>query len=402
MKQVGERHKTATKKGECNMSEDAQVFNVRSILESLKIGKPIGGEAGSQILSSSYKRAIAPVIKSILQAQGNGLIGGRDVFWVYGKPGNGKTQTLKQLVYVIPSRSAVAKFAYVVIDLDKKPEAQQSESLIPVIVRATLSSKAINDVEKIQTKITEVTPTEENLSFAIDIISELAQVSALKLFLGFGIHRIFQFFRSREGYIKSVLKKQWGNSPELLRLLTAWLQYTLKPSLENSEKLDTLLKDLASHGVLFSTFKFALEKAGYSTLVIILDEVKNVTIHSLKTLWDPEDDDENSTGLNLIFVLSAQEEVIKEIRANEALERRFFRTPNGIIQLSGPEIKEHGEDDIEHAVFTIDKFLSDYPEYRSAETNLENTINELRNEFLDQDKTWQDLWQAVMRKLTTL
>jgi len=387
--------------------EATQKFDVRRILEALKTGQPIGGEAGSLLLSPRYKRAIAPIIKSVHEAQQNGPVGMREVFWVSGQPGNGKTQTLRQLIHEIRSRQGSSKFAFVFIDLDQKPEARNGDSLTPTIVRSTLSSKVVDEVERISSKINEANPTtDESLSVGIDVIAELAQVPALNLFLKHSVPRIMQFFRSREIFIKNTLRKKWGNYPELLELLSSWLKYTLKPTPKLSEDFDSTLKELASHGVLFTLYEFALRKAQFTSLVLILDEVENVTIDSLKPIWDPRwhpNEIEASQGMNLIFVLSAQDQVMEEVSNDAALYRRFFNTQNGNIQLLGPEVRDHGNDDIEHIVFTLDKLLSEYPEYRKkTETALEDVIIELRSEFRNRSATWQELWRAAIEKMTDL
>jgi len=140
--------------------------------------------------------------------------------------------------------------------------------------------------------------------------------------------------------------------------------------------------------------------------VLILDEVDNVTIDSLKPIWDPRwhpNEIEASQGMNLIFVLSAQDQVMEEVSNDAALYRRFFNTQNGNIQLLGPEVRDHGNDDIEHIVFTLDKLLSEYPEYRKkTETALEDVIIELRSEFRNRSATWQELWRAAIEKMTDL
>lgn len=377
--------------------------SARKLLKALHSGQPISGEKGANWLAPSYKRAIAPIIKDIEKArQGSGLI--KDVFWVTGKPGNGKTQTIRQLIHLLRQQSAATKFAYVHIDLDQKSAARKSETLIPTIVRSILSSGTVDGVKSVSEHIISDTPVsnsaKESLVFSIDFLSELAGIPPISLFIGFSLNRLLSFYKTREKYIKSIIAKKWGSNPELLELLTAWIRYTLKPNLERDDEFSSLLRRFSSRGELLDLFCFVLEKANYSTLVLILDEVDMVSIESLKPIWDPSLSEPYET--NIIFVLSAQESVVSEVKKDKALERRFCKTEYGHIQLAGPNIQEYGEDDLQHIISCVDSLLDDVPQLRNFDVEPEDLLSILRDKHIDKSPTWQDVWRDVISELADL
>lgn len=383
-------------------------MSTRKLLEALGSGQPVGGEEASNLFNPTYSLTIAPILREIDDAIGHGLSKKRKVFWVKGRPGNGKTQTLRRLTHKLQNLTGTSKFAYVFIDLDKNPAARKGETLVPTIVRTTLSSSIIEDVKTVRTRIIEGNPTpesaEETLAFSIDLIADLAGIPAFSLFLGFGIKRILSWFRTREGFIKNILAQTWGSNPELLELLTIWLRYIIQPDRERDEEFNTLLRRLASQGDLFGLYAFVLEKAKYPTLILILDELDLVTIDSLKPLWDPPDptSDKLQHEINIIMILSAQEDVVESVRKDEALERRFLRTESGKVELNGPKVNKDGRDDLDHVLGVVTKLLAESPELAKTGVNVEEVEKKLREMFLNTEPTWQTLWQEVIKELADL
>lgn len=206
-----------------------------------------------------------------------------------------------------------------------------------------------------------------------------------------------KFFRSQEGYIRKKISRRWSTNPQLLDLLTGWTSYLIEPSAEHAEEFARVLQRLANQGILFDLFCFALEKAGYSTLVIACDELDMAAMASLKTLWDPPSSAGNPffNNLNIILVLFAKESILQQVQHDEALKRRFCRTKDAHYRLSGPVVGAiDAVDDFDHVAKTVRTMIYSAPQLKKKETDLSVLRAQLANRS---DLTWHILWETVIR-----
>lgn len=377
------------------------------LLEALRVGAPISGEEGVRILNPGFANAISPAARAVVRARGLMPSRVREVYWITGRPGNGKTQSLHQFIYQLPKLEGAGKYAFAALNFDREPEARRLEALVPALVRHSLAGGLITEVHEVSQHILQGSAADEtakeSISFGIDILSQLAGLPAISLFATAGLKQLLGIIRAREWYIKKKLSKKWSANPQLLELLNGWVRYVLSPTPDREEEFTDILRRLNNTGNLFDLFCFALAQARYSTLVLVFDEVDAGSLTSLKPLWDVPD---HYSGfyheLNLVFVISAKENVRERAEDDEALRRRFCSTIEGHHQLTGPRINALGNDDFDHVVKKVEELLNDAHYLRRAGFN-QQVLTELRRELSEQAViSWQILWERVINVMVSL
>ena len=85
------------------------------VLEALRAGEAINGEEGERILHDRYTDATNPAHNEVRRARGCGPARICSMYSFTGRPGNGKTQTLRQFTFTLPSENlaheAIAAFS---------------------------------------------------------------------------------------------------------------------------------------------------------------------------------------------------------------------------------------------------------------------------------------------------
>jgi hypothetical protein len=382
------------------------------LLEALRSGDPVNGDEGARILHSDYSDAINNAHNEVRRACARGPDRIRRAYWITGKPGNGKTQSLRQFRHRLPELKGSGKYAIASVEFDKEPAARRPQALAPSIVRHSLSGTVGSEVEHVRDRILRGSPADETMkksvAFGIDVISGVVGIPSLSLFIGGPMRRIYSYVRGREGYIKRQLRKTWSSNTQLLELLTGWMRYVLEPTkAEREREFSSILTRLAANGDLFDLYCFALEEADYDVLILSLDEVDGVALDSLKPLWDrPErGGDRPYHELNLILVIAAKEGVREEGEGDDALHRRFYSTEGGHFELPGPPINyQSGNDAVDYVVEQVEALLSDAPYLRRGNSRGDGhlTSEHLRTTLPKEDITWHDLWQHAINKMVNL
>jgi hypothetical protein len=356
----------------------------QKLLEALVAGQPINGSEGYIILNSRFTDAISSASAAVSKARGLKPSRVKEVHWLTGRPGNGKTQSLRQFTYQLPRIEGAGKYAYAHVDFDKEPAARQPEALIPAIVRHCLAAGVVKEIEEVCDRVIRQKAADDRIkgsaAFGIDVASSLAGVPAPSLFVDPAYKHISAWFRRRDAYIRKKVAEQWPENPHLVEFMTAWVRYILEPVHRRGEEFASVLTRLTTQGDLFDLFCFALQSADYGTLVLVFDEVDRVALTSLKPLWDPpEPGSPFYHELNMVLIIAAKEGVWVQANANEALARRFCRTVDGYYDLSGPQVDVSGNDDFEHVVSTVDQLLREAPYLRKKGVDREGPeIRELR------------------------
>jgi hypothetical protein len=96
----------------------------QKLLEALAAGQPITGAEGLLVLSPTFAEAIASASKAVKRARGLMPSGVREVYWITGRPGNGKTQSLRQFALELLKIKGAGKYAHAYLDFDKEPAAR--------------------------------------------------------------------------------------------------------------------------------------------------------------------------------------------------------------------------------------------------------------------------------------
>jgi hypothetical protein len=242
-----------------------------------------------------------------------------------------------------------------------------------------------------------------SVGFGVDVVTGLAGMPSPALFATAGVKRLLSTIRAREWYVKKKLREKWSSNPQLLELLNSWIRYILSPTPDRENELTGTLGRLNANGVLFDLFCFALEKAGYSALVLAFDELNETTLLSIKQLWDRPDrnGDRPYHELNLILVISATDAVRAHAEADDALRRRFCATEDGHYQLAGPHFDNSGNDDFDHVVRKVRELRAGAPNLWRIEDKQE--LSDLHAELSARDDvTWQVLWSRVIGLMTDL
>lgn len=374
-------------------------MKIRGILESLKTGQPVTGQIGSEILHTKYRNKISAPMREIHRAIGLNPSRKRKVYWIQGLPGNGKTQLLTQCMNAIPQLGCAGKYSCLFLKFDEMGSARDRKILIQTIIMNSFINNNLEEVNKVCSKILKdgINKNIENdIAFGVDVISGLAQIPSASLFAVSGIKRIRNWFVRREKYIIGKLRR-WFKDPNILELLHAWIKYILKPTSLHGEDLQKTLDRLSSQVDLFKLFCYLLQKANYSTIILIFDEMDIVALKTLKTLWDPPIDESKKYyhNMNIIMLLSSQNEVWENAMQDKQLRRRFCK--NNSIELTGPHISIDDRQDFDHIVNYVDSLLNCAPQLRlktvmDANVDLEDYYNDLA----DSNPSWQDIWEGVI------
>jgi hypothetical protein len=384
-------------------------------LKSLYCGLPIAGEDGLKLLSPTAGEAVAKAAAAVDNARGHLASRQRVTVWVTGRPGNGKTQSLRQLTYLLSRTPALGKYALALVDCDKEPDANRTSGIVPAVVRKCLFTavgiSGLADVSQPATQWQQADAEKtKSIAFGADVLTSLLGLPSLSLVANRGLPPILRWMRSQKWFIRRKIQEKWPANPQLVEFLSAWATYILKPSQDNERDFSGYLGGLSASSLLLDLFGFALQSSNYTTLVLAFDEVKNDTVASLKTLWDTTNLSDGSIEqkLNLVFVLAAQESIYQGVCRSEALRRRFCDSPNVHSQLTGPKIHPSymrppgGRDDFDHVVDKAKMLLGDAPHLRAKPTNpidfdlLRDRLSSLRV------LTWQVLWREVIGLIVDL
>lgn len=383
------------------------VTEARTILESLRAGSPINGDEGQQILSERFSEAIRAATRAAERARSLMPSRIREAYWITGRPGNGKTQSLNQFSHSLPNLKGAGKYAYAILNFDREPEARRPEGIAPSVVRHTLAANVIGEVQEVRDAILKGSSADEtvksSVGLMIDVTTGLAGMPSPALFATAGVGWLLSYIRGRERYVKKKLRERWSKNPQLLELLNSWIRYILSPTPDRENELTDTLGRLNTNGVLFDLFCFALEKAGYSALILAFDELNETTLLSIKQLWDLPDSkgDRPYHELNLIMVISATDAVRAHAGNDYALSRRFCATVDGHYHLEGPHFDAFGNDDFDHVVKKVRELRAGAPNLLRIEDKQE--LSDLHAELLARDDvTWQVLWNRVIGLMTDL
>jgi hypothetical protein len=280
------------------------------LLRALYTGQPISGDEGRRLLTAATGQAIAAATAAISAARGRVPNRERAAFWITGQPGNGKTQSLKQLVAQLPTTPGVGKYALATIDFDKEPDARRHTGLVPAIVRqCVFSGVAIGGLDEARKAAREGKGTDpsriEAWAFGADVVGSLAGLPPVSLLASRGFKWFLGWLRPQGWYIRRNLRKQWGDDPQVVEFLGAWADYLLMPTRDGEAQFAEYLSKLATTNRLFDLFGFALQKSGYTTVALVFDEVTNDAVNSLKALWDPQVNPSPSIEQNLAEIAVA-------------------------------------------------------------------------------------------------
>jgi hypothetical protein len=380
----------------------------QEILVSLGAGAPLPPEHAKGILNDTLDKATIAPINAVRRARAKGAVMLREVYWLTGRPGCGKTQALNLLVDKLQNLDGVGKYAVTRVALDQERSATTSGGLAYSIVRHALAGQSIPEIHSVAARILKRSGSDKKISetvgFGVDVLAGLAGLPPASLFAAAGFRKVISLFKMTGPYVRSKLQEKWSGQPQILELLHAWVLYVLKPSSNNRDGYEQVLLRLSGQPDFFGLFCTLLQAADYSTLVIVLDEVTESSLRGIKTLWDPPvmGSSSNSSKLNLVLIIAAPKSVYENAKADQMLARRLCATQDGFFLLEGANITyAQSNDDFEHAVKVIKEILRTAP-YLSHPDG-DQGLAQLRGELAKQSPViWQVLWNAVINQLVDL
>jgi hypothetical protein len=379
------------------------------VLLSLRAGQALTPDKASKVLSVSADEAIRAATNGVRRSRYR-AVGETQVYWLTGSPGSGKTQALTQFVAQLPNLGGTDKFAFASVQLDQELQATTSGDLAHAIVSHTLAGHRLGGVEDVVSMTTKATnvdsETAEYVAFGIDVIGSLLQLPPTSLIAKSGVRRIISWAKRTRPYIRSKLRQKYGNKPQALELLTLWVEYIHKPNSERRASFERFLRSFSTGSELFGMFRDLLQSAGYSTLVVVLDEVTVSTLRGIKAIWDRPVTEKGSLAsrLNLVFLLATTNDIYEHAERDQVFCRRLCDTDDGRFNLDGAIVKDDKDanDDFAHAVQAVDSLLKGPAEFLRRK-NGEKGLNRARADLASNSPMmWQTLWKKVIDQLVEL
>lgn len=370
--------------------------SAESILRSLNAGKVISGSAATHAFGRSVEDPIHAALRFIFKNQ-QPIDGGaiRQTFWITGQPGNGKSQSLNHFIHLLPKLDSQKKYAVSYFDLGQRSDAKRHDGIALAIVRKLLLEgigvPGLKErwIDAIQNKPFRGQGNVENLAFAADCLCILTGTSPSAFTIS--VNRFYRALQTllpcRRWRIKAKIAEKYCNNPEMVSLLNAWTDYFLNPSKYESD-LVAVLSRLNDRGSLFNLFCSAMHDSGYTTLVLVFDEVTDDAVAGFKKIWDLKAD---SNPINIVFLLASPNDVWERIDANQSFQRRFCVSPNLRVEIPAPDVTE-----CRQAVEKIESLLSIVPHLRRLPAP---GAAEVVSAFEDGCCNRQRMWHIVIDKL---
>ncbi len=380
------------------------------VLNALASGHPVVDVATGIFRDGACRGAVATISERVIGANGAGPRQEWGMFWIIGGPGNGKTQTLLEVgrrVCDVGQSTGNNKFVVVHVDFSVGPTQVGTPSgLQAAIVQHSLAGNAPSgEVFDIAQRITLKSHMETAIgpvSLGIDVLSALAGCPVgLGTPTGWALKKGVRFARLSKWYIKRALTKRLGNQGELLELLLQWSHYVLRPTSERKMKFDLSLRDIARSEILFDLYCYALEQAGYASIVIFLDEVRVGHLELLRQLWERPlgSDIRPRHRLNIFVVCAAEKEVFNTVKTKPLLCRRLAAETEHRFYLRGPSIPlaAVSSDDFEHVRSKI-QYLFELAQLPKREVS-DSELNRMRKKLskLKGKVKWDDLWRKMYK-----
>ena len=213
----------------------------------------------------------------------------------------------------------------------------------------------------------------------------------------------------RDAALRGTLAKHGITDREASDLILHWVRYATDPTEGRWRNLHDAFQRLASRGALFTVLCHVLAACGYSTLVLLFDEVDRImegikSTKGFERLWDkPHDGDPYFHKLNIVFVMAASNPVdeLRDETRYSGFSRRFMGTPEvpaKEFRLPTPQVRPLAgqNDDFAHAVQTITGLIGTLTNVKPIEVSAEDELA-LRQTLLapGNELTWHRLWAAV-------
>jgi len=223
------------------------------------------------------------------------------------------------------------------------------------------------------------------------------------------ISRGIRAYRLRDARLRGLLAERGIRERNAADLVLHWVRFATDPTEERWRTLYDTFQRLASRGALFTIVCHVLAACGYSTLVLLFDEVDRISegirsTQAFERLWDkPRDGDAYFHRLNIVFVMAASNpvEALRDDTTYSGFSRRFMGTPEvptRNFRLPAPRVTPVSgqSDDFAHAAQVITGLIDTLTDVRPLSVS-PGTELELRARLAKEGDalTWHRLWAAV-------
>ncbi len=202
---------------------------------------------------------------------------------------------------------------------------------------------------------------------------------------------------SRWNIRRSLLQKnpKWGEDEEALDFMLNWTSYCLKPTTERWRNLNELSAKYSEREGLFAFLCKLLLKSGFSTFIILLDEVSGLPPRQMKRLIKHLR--EKSGTMNLILICAGLPDIRSDIINDETFRRRCW-WEDDVFELFHPTIfsRHDDKDDFSFAKEKIIRLCHQIGiSHRKPD---EETEKKVRLDLASQKGkpvTWSVLWENI-------
>ena len=384
---------------------------------------------GQPLEAADHYSAIRPT-SSIAQLLGRWVINSRDsgasssnlARWLVAPRGGGKTETLRILQRKIGRQAArdnSAKSVVVPIDL-KLPAGSLAAGLQRQIFYSCMmtdSSFLSSDIESAtkrllaQSDLSSTTGTTVGLGLDLAVAFSGVPAPGLSLLGTSVFRRLWRWLKFRRTSVEKIVQRAGVSSTDAIELFTSWIMFAVKPCEGTYRELEDVLNRSAERGDLFHSLCHGLEAAGYSTIILLVDEADELSearglTKAFERLWDrPPEGSKIGHRLDMAFIMaiSGGVESLADEDEHGGFSRRFFgplAPGQRTLQLNPPQVSaEHGVlDDLGHAQRVIEDLLSRISFATSREPSSEE-IDKAREILVEksvsQSLTWHALWSAT-------
>ena len=405
----------------------------RDILETLSRlskGLPLGDLDKGTIIVREEEGSLESYIKTkVVESRQRGKISSREAIWIIGSRGGGKTERLISLenqLLVEEFKEGYGKSAIASINLKDRPQAQIQEGLqsyifTKILATSSSSSKdAITKFVQFQKDCFQIDQVQENfISTGFDILFSILNISVpgLSTIVSIAGTGLFSNIKSRYSLRRNAIKRHLESHSitdrVVVELIIRWIKYSVKPTESNWSVFYDYFQRLASEGSLFKILCQVLDKSGFSTLILLFDEVDRLTegiglTQAFERLWDtPKTDDPLCHKVNIIFVLAVSNpvDILRDETKYSGFSRRFMGTaivPAQQFILNTPRVNEatNYNDDCSHAMGIIRSLIGRLTGVHMPKVSNEEELD-LRKRLVrlsnENKLTWHELWAAVSK-----
>ena len=400
---------------------------ILEVLNRLKSGEYLGRKDSFGVLRPIANDARKNINNLVNISRQEGPMGNRVINWIVAPRGGGKTEALASLErgLLVENYSDGSKKSIVVpIDLKQVSQNTTASGLQAIIFEkatTTSSSPFKKQVDTYTQYMTGESPAQkirENvIGLGVDIGLTLANISVPGVgtgisLLGTGvIDLVRRRIKLRKTKIHKMLRSKGITSPDAITLLTLWIQYSYQPDQDKWKKLEEVFQRLADQEILFPILCFTLQATGYSTLVLLFDEVDQLIggtdlTRALERLWDPpKESDLYNHKITIFFIMAGTIKTndLKNETTYAGFSRRFTgsqTTPVVTYVLQLPSVREEltANDDCAHAINKVKELLTtltDAPNRVISETKERELRKKLAARAESGELTWYELWAAV-------